>query len=64
MMRNQIANFWNSAAQFFLSGIALALGDLGFVLASRRSRLGRLRLFDCDRAALLDRPLSLQKCWA
>ncbi|MDB5611505.1 MAG: domain S-box protein [Bradyrhizobium sp.] len=28
MMRNQIANFWNSAAQFFLSGVALALGTL------------------------------------
>jgi PAS domain S-box-containing protein len=30
MMRNQITNFWNAAAQFFLGGIALALVTVVF----------------------------------
>ena len=47
MVHNQTTNFRNLAAQFFLGGIALALATLAFFLASRRPRLGCLRLFDC-----------------
>jgi hypothetical protein len=46
MMRNRIANFWNVAAQFFLGQHCAGMGDPGFLVASRRPGLGRLRLFD------------------
>jgi len=46
MMRSQTTNFWNVAAKSFLGSTAAGIGDVGFLVASRRPRLGRLRLFD------------------